>query len=115
MYFSLNEFHLSSGNLPGQEIYPRKYKLLRPGSLERNSSPYTKIGLYRNVIYTYISITYTNVYASPGGGGSYIITTYVIVNGVNQLKELLVFQIFGHVGLKTFGMHVVSYISIRYI
>ena len=37
----------------------------------------------------------------------------VNVNGVNLPKELLVFQMFGHVDLKTFGAHVVSYISIR--
>ena len=29
MYFSLNEFHLSSKNLPGQEISPREYKLMK--------------------------------------------------------------------------------------
>ena len=40
---------------------------------------------------------------------------YVIINGVNQLEELLVFQMFGHVDLKSFGAHVVYYISIRYI
>ena len=39
----------------------------------------------------------------------------VIINGVNQPKELLVFQMFGNADLKTFEAHVVSYISIRYI
>ena len=43
-----------------------------------------------------------NLYTSHGYYNS---ISDVIVNGVNQLKELLVFQIFGHVDLKTFGVH----------
>ena len=86
--YSLNEFHVSSMNLPGQEISPRKYKLMISESRERNPSPYTNIGLYKNEIYTYTSITYEStidkcifllhLYTSHGGCGSYIITTYVM-------------------------------------
>ena len=53
MYYSLNKFHLSSRNLPGQDISPRKYKLMRwTGISEIDLCPYTKIGLYENEIYT---------------------------------------------------------------
>ena len=37
----------------------------------------------------------------------------MIVNGVNLLKDLLVFQMFGQVDLNIFGVYVVFYI--RYI
>ena len=83
-------------------------------------------GCYKNEIYTYI-----NYKSNIDKCVTFIVFVYfpwcwwffyynnicdVIVNGVNQLKELLVFQIFGHVDLKnTFGEHVVSYISVCYI
>ena len=90
MYYSLNEFHLSSANLPGLQIYHRKYKLQRwTGISEKKSSPYTKIGLYKNEIYTYISISYqinidkfvafiAFVCIPWWWWVSYIITTYVM-------------------------------------
>ena len=59
------------------------------------------------------------LYTSPGGGCFILYYLYynnichVIVNGVSLLKELLIFQMYGHVDLKTFGVRVVSYI--RYI
>ena len=97
------------------------------GSWERNPSPYTKIGLYKNEIYTNTSITYESNIDKCVTFIAFLYIPWwlwflyynsicdVIVNGVNQLKELLVFQMFGHVYLKTFGAHMVSYISIRYI
>ena len=74
---------------------------------ERNPSPYTHIGLYKKEIYTSITyesnidkcVTFITFIYIPSWLWFWYYNNIcdVIVNGVNQLKELLVFQMFGHV------------------
>ena len=58
MYYSLNVFHLSSRNLPGQEISPRKYTLMRrTGISGKEILAHTQISVFIRMKSTLLLLT----------------------------------------------------------